>query len=343
MKQTKLTVPVFDLPQLYQKPTTNALIHALNLLTLEPSSFANDDVERAKVHPEGVTTYLTKIISSPLSWIEHDEEREAVLNQASHCLAQRSGRTAMGDMTRVFPTLTSYGTVDIILNEPGLTGDDLGLKTWSSSFELAKILYTLELPTPTSSTVTGQFVDEPAVLELGAGTGLVGLAAAAAWSTSVLLTDLPEIVPNLTRNLNDNSNTLAAHGGMARSGILDWTKPETFLLQAGGLRNTETKFQTILAADPIYSPQHPRLLVQAAAYWLQKSETARLILAYPVRQAYAPQIVELLDLLGMAGLEKLEERIVRGRDDWKDEVVHVISVWRWRELAGGEVKRGGYA
>jgi hypothetical protein len=63
------------------------------------------------------------------------------------------------------------------------------------------------------------------VLELGSGTGLVGLAAAAIWKCVAYLTDLPDIVENLDRNIERNCMIIEDHGGSAEADVMDWSKP----------------------------------------------------------------------------------------------------------------------
>jgi hypothetical protein len=86
---------VLDLPQIYKKPSGTELLKALALLTLQPRSFGitADAVKGPAVQPEGVTRYLTSIISSPLSWLDTEELQEAVWDAASARLSERSGRT----------------------------------------------------------------------------------------------------------------------------------------------------------------------------------------------------------------------------------------------------------
>lgn len=90
----KSHTPVFDLPQIYQKPSGTELVKALALLTLKPRTFGTtaDVVKGPAVQPEGVTRYLTSIISSSLSWLDTDELREAVWDGAAARLSERSGR-----------------------------------------------------------------------------------------------------------------------------------------------------------------------------------------------------------------------------------------------------------
>jgi len=72
---------------------------------------------------------------------------------------------------------------------------------------------------------------------LGSGTGLVGIATAAIWSCSVLLTDLPDIASNLSYNIQKNASIVEAAGGTCSSMVLDWANPE------GALKDGNEKFE----------------------------------------------------------------------------------------------------
>jgi hypothetical protein len=103
---------VLDLPQIYQKPSGTDLIKALALLALQPRTFGTsaEPVKGPSVQPAGVTRYLTQIISSPLSWLETDELREAVWDAAGARLSERSGRT--GEDCFSVSTLPGHGLAD---------------------------------------------------------------------------------------------------------------------------------------------------------------------------------------------------------------------------------------
>lgn len=340
-----IAIAVIDLPQLYTKPSARTLLSTLADLSSEPPSW---EATRAgtprtpqtpvsgvstplrksrKVKHEGSARYLTNIIGSNLAWIEDDDVKESIWEAASQRLSERSGRSAMGDLCRSFYIPLSPDNVEeaveIVLHEPALTGDSLGLKTWASSYLLAKRLVKVRSNLPT-------FPEGTTLLELGSGTGLVGLAAAAAYRAHVILTDLPDIVPNLERNAKENATTLRACGAKVDVAILDWTEPASFPAESH-------TFPLILAADPLYSDDHPRLLVQAIKHHLSLSDSARVIVEMPLREAYAPERQDFRERMLAIGLDIAEDGEEVGFDDWSsghdNELIEVRcwwSIWKRR-------------
>jgi hypothetical protein len=90
-------VTVFDLPQLYTKPSAGDLLATLDRLAVLPRTFSRGggDTERNQVVITGACQYLTSIIASGLAWIESDDVREAIWETASARLCERSGRSGM--------------------------------------------------------------------------------------------------------------------------------------------------------------------------------------------------------------------------------------------------------
>ncbi|XP_030529356.1 protein N-lysine methyltransferase METTL21D [Rhodamnia argentea] len=86
------------------------------------------------------------------------------------------------------------------------------------------------------------------ILELGSGTGLVGIAAAVALGADVTVTDLPHVVPNLQFSVDANAAALAAGsggGGAVRVAALRWGKAED-------VRALGEEYDVILASDVVY-------------------------------------------------------------------------------------------
>jgi predicted nicotinamide N-methyase len=315
---------VHDLPQIYTRPSADELLSTLRSLLLTPTTFSEEFIKPLNISSTGLARYLTQIVSSPLSWLD-EAPRESIWELASTRLAERSGRSAAPAMTRKFEV---DAELTITLHEPSLTEDKLGLKTWSSSLVLARKLHDLEHLLP--ATALG---DELRVLELGSGTGLVGIAAACMWSsakrtTHVTLSDLPEIIPNLEKNLKSNQAVVDACLGRMNACSLDWGDEQNTPLREAD------RFPVIVAADPLYSPEHPALLVAIVGKWLTRDTSARFVVAVPLRDGYGSERKDMTQRLLDLGLEVEEQGEDSGFDDWegadgqRQEVKYSWSVWK---------------
>ncbi|KAL7271236.1 Protein-lysine N-methyltransferase rrg1 [Rhizina undulata] len=323
---------VLDLPQLYTRPSSSTLLSALAHFEIPPPSW--DGPQKVVEAPAGLAKWLTGIIASPLSWIQDDELQEEIWEVASKRMSERCGRSAMPPLTRTFRIPISSSdpvdedsSVSISLYEPSLTADNLGLKTWASSYLLSKRVCKLPLPFLTSPPPHA-----PKALELGAGTGLVGLSVAATLKIPIVLTDLPEIVPNLERNIFTNAEILPV---LPTAKILDWREiPQP-------LPEEVSKFDMVIAADPLYSEEHPRLLVGMVGVWLRRRFDARAVVEMPLRDGYEKEREDFRSRMGSEGLVVVEEGVEEGWDDWGvggGEVRCWWSIWRWREEIVREVE-----
>jgi predicted nicotinamide N-methyase len=315
---------VHDLPQLYTRPSFGDLLATLHSLALTPTTFSGNRVQPSNISSAGLARYLTQIVSSSLSWLD-EGSRESIWELASTRLAERSGRSAAPAMTREFEV---DDELTITLHEPSLTGDNLGLKTWSSSLMLARKLRDFGNLLPAVAVD-----DELRILELGAGTGLVGIAAACIWSNQarvshVALSDLPEIVPNLERNVKSNQYIVDSCRGKMSVCTLDWADEQSKPLTEEG------RYPVVIAADPLYSAEHPKLLVATVGRWLARNESARVIAAVPLRDGYENERTDMTRRLLDLGLEVEEQGEDSGFDDWegadgqKQEVRYSWSTWR---------------
>lgn len=261
----------------------------------------------------------------------------------------------MKTSTRTFEIPTNKGTALSLKIHEDITirADNLHLETWGSSLVLARLLHSIQIQIPNLTTspphrqnrscrlssTTDQAACAGPVLELGAGTGLVGLAAAAVWKTHVTLTDLPPIVPALQKNIALNGDLLLSNGGCASSGELDWKDPSLLRLhppdegdgtiEAPAERN---KVQVILAADTIYDSCHPEMLARVISTWLRAGPDSRVLIAYPVRVAYLEEIRELWERMQGVGMEVcVEGKEELPEKDWDDETLIEWCVWKWNE------------
>lgn len=224
----------------------------------------------------------------------------------------------------------------INLHEPSLTSDNLGHKTWVASYLLAKRLPLLlpDLPSLRLDNVHGVVgvASHPPklstqILELGAGTGLVGITAAALFHVPVHLTDLPTIIPNLQANVFRN-NHIIVNPEHTTTGVLDWSHCSSRVEQ-----RSLPKADIILSADPLYSPLHPTWLANTIERCLDKGHMARVIVELPLREAYVPEVEEFKMRMEGNGLKLLREGNDVGYDDWEGssgsgyEKLKVVCWW----------------
>ncbi|KAI4102940.1 MAG: hypothetical protein L6R37_004090 [Teloschistes peruensis] len=168
------------------------------------------------------------------------------------------------------------------------------------------------------------------VIELGAGTGLMGLAIAAMFPVHVHLTDLPEIVPNLRSNVvTSQAESKTSLKGNTTVGELDWSQ------HAHG-----SEYDLVVVADPIYSPQHPAWLVNTIDSVLKRDEKARVLIELPLREAYNAEVEELKSRMVDLGLVIIAEGFESGFEDWENardpsertKVQCWWAVWGWSTI-----------
>ncbi|TDZ60547.1 Protein-lysine N-methyltransferase EFM2 [Colletotrichum trifolii] len=327
-----------DFPQMWQKPSSEHILKTLRQLELSPPIWSHECRRSDIIHEQEasvyfrreVSMYLSSIIKSGLAWIESDDEKEEIWSEASQRLTERCGRTAMGEITRRWPFSENAlaPTFELIIREPPLTGDSLGLKTWGSSYVLAKYL-----PKIGSSSLFRLFDESlgqqrPAVLELGSGTGLLGLAAAALWKVHVILSDLPDILSNLRHNVESNRATVEKLGGSLDAGALTWGGSEDEVDQ--DLFAKKNQFKVVLAADPMYDDDHPGLLASAFSDQLSPEEDARAVVMVPLRDETTRELLKSFREVMNSQTRPLfciEEGILDGQDDWGDDESSPVSCW----------------
>ena len=96
------------------------------------------------------------------------------------------------------------------------------------------------------------------------------------------------------------------------------------------------KVNLILTSDPIYSPSHPEILVNTIAACLSPDSESRVVSGLPLRQGYEAERADFEERMGKAGLDVVEDGIIKGLgDDWGngDEEVEVKwCVWGWSQV-----------
>ena len=118
-----------------------------------------------------------------------------------------------------------------------------GLNTWDGSIVLAKYLE-----------LHPQLVVGKTVLELGSGTGLVGIAASLLGAEVSVLTDLNYTLANLVSNIKRNVAAEYSVGKVVAR-PLDWTNPDTYITPSdlsGDVKSVDRHWNVILGADVVW-------------------------------------------------------------------------------------------
>ncbi|PVH81526.1 hypothetical protein DL98DRAFT_458101 [Cadophora sp. DSE1049] len=330
-----------ELPSLRRNPSYGAILQALESLQLKPTSWDEPSVpEVTSAGSDGsANMFLISVIMSEFEWLQElkddsgvvltvDDQKEKLIKEASSRMSERCGRSAAGEMTRtwIIPKSLSLPEIRFSIREPPLTGDQIGLKTWGTSYVLAKRLEYIgtEYLGPIINSQTPS--NHPKILELGAGTGLVGMAAAAVWKSSVLLTDLEDIQENLIFNINKNLSTVSDLDGWIAGDVLDWTKPQDALpsLQS-------KKFEIVIAADPMYDDEHPELVANMVKRFLEEGAESRALVAIPLRDAHTKRMARHFStILENTGFCVVYQDLEACKDDWTsaEEVQVQWTIWR---------------
>lgn len=227
--------------------------------------------------------------------------KDQIIKEVSMRISENCGRTALPTMSRHFSFENLLKNIEIY--EPSLTADNLGWKTWGSAFILSqKLINTVPDINPTKILK---------VLELGSGTGLAGMSWFMKWietygntNTAMFFTDLEEIVPNLKKNVENN--------GLSENSVvdtLDWAHPKSFID-----KYAVEKFDIIIVSDPIYSPNHPKLVVDVITLFLSSDGICHLEI--PLRDKYSEERELLWRLLKENGLHVVKRENDQGVDDW---------------------------
>ncbi|XP_075498442.1 uncharacterized protein LOC142536915 [Primulina tabacum] len=116
-----------------------------------------------------------------------------------------------------------------------------------------------------SSLIDAQQPHRLRILELGSGTGVVGIAAAALLRASVTITDLPHVLPNMRYNTDANAGILDLCGGDVNSASLSWGN-------IGEMEAIGREYDVILASDVVYHDHLYEPLIQTLKFYLLGSE-----------------------------------------------------------------------
>ncbi|GIL77272.1 hypothetical protein Vretimale_3063 [Volvox reticuliferus] len=151
------------------------------------------------------------------------------------------------------------------------------------------------------------------ILELGTGIGVAGLTAAA-FGATVLLTDLPDVVPVASKNLAKNADLVRGAGGLAQVAALDWGAPSQELL-AG-------PWEYVIGSDLVFDDRSPHVLAPLLQRLLTANPGATVLLAHLHRSSQLDD--HMTDVFARHGLEI--QLAPRDGDDKPEEDISIISV-----------------
>ncbi|ANB15671.1 Efm2p [Sugiyamaella lignohabitans] len=304
---------IFDLPNIRKSPDAAVISSTLDELAPKKrvKNFSRADDNFALFDQSSLFVWLTSLLASPLDWIDSEDVREEIWASASLRLSERCGRTAAPEFEREIEVTLADGTpLEIRLLEPSLTEDSLGLKTWGSALVLANRL----------AKEHAKLLRDP-ILELGSGTGLSGIVAAKL-GHEIWVSDLPEIIDNLRRNVSMNCNS----SDNIRAEVLDWANPS----ESEIFKEKKEEFSSILVSDPIYSPQHPKMVCDMIKTFLRHTSDALVCVQLPLRRKFEQERTSFYAGLESIGLVRIRYEIEHGVDDF-GEMDYAWSSWKWRD------------
>ncbi|KAJ7702684.1 putative methyltransferase-domain-containing protein [Mycena rosella] len=245
-------------------------------------SLRSDKFERAYA-----MRWLTYLINNAERLQGDPQDAETVIKRACSLLANSGGTSGAGVVDRVFDFPSAHGHISITLRDIPLDNSDfssVGAQTWGGACVLAEIL----AAEPMDFALLGDAAPLR-VLELGSGTGLVGLALAKIAESSgievaVACSDFyPDVLQNLTANIAAN---FPAQSRLITSHFLDWSSFSHENPQPP-LPPFDQPFDVIVGADIVYEPEHAAWIHSCVVELLNRTRASQFHLVIPLRPTHA--------------------------------------------------------
>ena len=298
----------------------------------EEDSFDIDVLRSDSFEREFAIRWLTGFTARSDSWVyapgcseDESDARAALVDAAASLLGSFAGEDEEEAVTRSFTFPISSGSsearaVHVELNDAPLLSDDhtsVGLQSWGSSIRLAERMC---LDPSAFGLAQGQ-----RILELGAGTGLLSIAAAkllappssesSSPGATVVATDYhPHVLDNLRDNISTNFPSSSFPHSFVEVLPLDWQNP----VFEGSLAD---KFDCILAADVVYHPDHARWIKACVEHLLATDGLFWLII--PLRPTGRHEgMSDTVDAIfphGPSGKSDMQELVILGMEEMKKQ------------------------
>lgn len=315
--------PTAALPRLRREPSLAAIEDALAYIAClyapRPADWPaalSDALEAASAdHTERqfALDWLTRLLASELLWIENETGRRAAYERAAELLTGCTSALEAGEIVREFSfPLDGAPVLTLAVRDAPLPPSDaqsrqgakeaaaaVGVQTYASSVILCDLLVAdpAALYPAWCSVPRAQPLQ---VVELGAGTGIVGMVAARMlaarpYASDVYITDYhDDVMTNLRYNLATYLLPDAVPNVRVVCEALDWRvlhalqHPDATLEHVACRVPPAQSASLLLAADVVYDPMHATWLLSAILHLLRQPDTdpdARAHILVPVRSA----------------------------------------------------------
>ncbi|KAL3525386.1 hypothetical protein ACH5RR_013758 [Cinchona calisaya] len=154
-----------------------------------------------------------------------------------------------------------------------LPSQGLSFQLWPAATTLVTLLDNHGINSPLVPLFKTQENRPLDILELGSGTGLVGIAAAALLGANVTITDLPHVLPNLHFNAEANSEVVGVNGGKVSVAALSWGDVDH-------MEGVGREFDLILGSDVVYHDHLYEPLIKTLRFFLLGNNTNKEVLVF---------------------------------------------------------------
>ena len=264
---------------------------------------------------------------------------------------------SLASLTPLSLSLASGSGPPVTLQEQHI-GTLLGSIVWPGGRYLAQYLHHMHtaLPTllPSQSASSApparvcphfslphSFLRGKRVIELGSGTGIVGIIAARCNPSTLVLTDLPALIPLLTTNIQSNTQPTTPTTTAIHCLPLTWSTSLTPTLLTHPI--LRTPFHYMLLSDVVYDAydvrqvdgidNHRRLFYTVHCFGLVSVELV-ILLTYTARREEEGVFFGLLREYGYCWTVKRADEVVPGCVDVEDRRVDIYVIWRNESVSG---------
>lgn len=208
-------------------------------------------------------------------------------------------------------------TITILQDPSGVLHGGIGATVWDCALALAKMLE--KQAALSDSSLWPKISKSKRILELGAGTGILGLVMTSLLdhqsTTELVLTDQKCALELLRHNINDFQKRIASTQVTIRVQELDWTSSDS-------ISSFKEPFDTILIADCVHWPELFSPLVNVLRQLTHTSST--IILGYE-RRDFSTEVDFFREFGEYFRFRSIPRELCH--DDWFSEDLYLFQAW----------------